>query len=308
MDSRPKLLVALGLEGHDAPTVRYASKLCEWLEASTITFVHVLRRYELDHAPYRVFPDLRRSILDAAGNQCRALVEERGSIPKGTEVRYEVLEGSPAIEVARAASQTDADLVLVGRKDERSWTDHMAERISRKVPCSVLVVPESAEPSIAKVLVAVDFSNRSRRAVEEAALFARSAGAVAVRMLHAFSIPVFPYAVPELPLDARKGVAEATETEADTFRRSLDLGAFDAPVILKEDTRPPHAIREAVDEENADLVVLGSKGRTDVAALLLGSVAEKAVGTLPCPVFVVRAKGDTTSFLKELLGEATASP
>ena len=110
MDSRPKLLVALGLEGHDAPTVRYASKLCEWLEASTITFVHVLRRYELDHAPYRVFPDLRRSILDAAGNQCRALVEERGSIPKDTEVRYEVLEGSPAIEVARAASQTIAPI------------------------------------------------------------------------------------------------------------------------------------------------------------------------------------------------------
>jgi nucleotide-binding universal stress UspA family protein len=53
---------------------------------------------------------------------------------------------------------------------------------------------------------------------------------------------------------------------------------------------PAPAIRDVAERRRCDLVVLGTHGRSGMAHLLLGSVAEKVVRQAPCPVLTVRAR------------------
>jgi len=60
------------------------------------------------------------------------------------------------------------------------------------------------------------------------------------------------------------------------------------PVLLKTGDAS-EMIGEAARETNADLIVMGTHGRTGFSRLLIGSVAEKVVRTAPCPVLTIRA-------------------
>jgi nucleotide-binding universal stress UspA family protein len=55
-----------------------------------------------------------------------------------------------------------------------------------------------------------------------------------------------------------------------------------------EDTSAAESIVRTAVEENADLIVVGSHGRTGLSRLMLGSVAAKVVAQSPLPVLVVR--------------------
>jgi nucleotide-binding universal stress UspA family protein len=59
--------------------------------------------------------------------------------------------------------------------------------------------------------------------------------------------------------------------------------------ILLLSGAPGEAIVEAARKAGADMLILGTHGRTGVARLLLGSVASKVIATASCPVLTVRA-------------------
>jgi nucleotide-binding universal stress UspA family protein len=61
--------------------------------------------------------------------------------------------------------------------------------------------------------------------------------------------------------------------------------------LLREGSPAPE-IERAAREEGCDLVVLGTHGRTGLAHLLMGSIAERVVRTAPCPVLVVKSRGE----------------
>ena len=87
----------------------------------------------------------------------------------------------------------------------------------------------------------------------------------------------------------------------ERFIKKIDLRRLEAiPHFVLEDDIP-FAIRETVDEEEADLLVLGSRGRTNSAAVLLGSVTEKMIRTTDVPIVAVKKKGANLSFLDALL-------
>jgi nucleotide-binding universal stress UspA family protein len=65
--------------------------------------------------------------------------------------------------------------------------------------------------------------------------------------------------------------------------------------------RPARAIREAVDAQGADLVVMGARGRTDSAAVLLGSVTERVLLDTEVPLVAVKRKGANLTFLQAFL-------
>jgi nucleotide-binding universal stress UspA family protein len=69
--------------------------------------------------------------------------------------------------------------------------------------------------------------------------------------------------------------------------KARQQGLAAEPLVLRG--VPYAAIAEAARSVGADLVVLGTHGRTGVQRLLLGSVAAKVISTAPCPVLTVRA-------------------
>jgi universal stress protein A len=144
-----------------------------------------------------------------------------------------------------------------------------------------------------KILVPVDYSPSSKLALEWALVMAESMDA-SVHVLHTWEVPH--YLRPDLTVWS----GEISETLADHTRAEADKGMRGFLAAAKVEGRPnvtsqvlpgtPYAtILEVVKQQGFDLIAMGTHGRTGVAHLLLGSVAEKVVRHAPCPVLTIRA-------------------
>ena len=113
-------------------------------------------------------------------------------------------------------------------------------------------------------------------------------------MFHAFEAS--PYKVPAEASTARPGAFEWLRTlkeEEEKRLASLIGKVYQEGVkvypIFKEGV-PFREIPEAAKEVGADLIVLGTHGRTGLERMMMGSVAERVVRGAPCPIFLVRPK------------------
>src|SRR5215216_5169245 len=144
-----------------------------------------------------------------------------------------------------------------------------------------------------KILLAIDDSQNSEAAVETVAARPWPPGTT-VRVLSAVENIVVPAA--ELWYDAGGDLEKARQ---ELTRRAEQLTAHVAEQLaakgLAVETAVRHgdprsAIVDEAKEWSADLVVIGSHGRTGIRRWLLGSVAQSVVGHAPCSVEVVRQK------------------
>jgi nucleotide-binding universal stress UspA family protein len=147
-------------------------------------------------------------------------------------------------------------------------------------------------PAVTRVLVPIDFSPSSRAALEYGTFLATRLGAE-VTVLHVWEPPgyVGPDALALLPLAA--GQAGWDQTRAEVLREvELFLGPASARPrelsVRVEAGEPSDAILVAAKEVGADLIVMGTHGRTGLSRLLIGSVAEAVLRRATCPVLTIR--------------------
>jgi nucleotide-binding universal stress UspA family protein len=137
-------------------------------------------------------------------------------------------------------------------------------------------------PMLEKLLLAVDDSDHSRKAVPAAAELARAGGGT-VHVLHVREVyyPVRPTVAGDRPEEAQRLV---DETVAELQRAGVKA---EGTVRPSTGGSPAAVILEHARELGAGLVVVGSHGRTSLGGLL-GSVAHKVINLSTCPVLVVR--------------------
>jgi universal stress protein A len=143
---------------------------------------------------------------------------------------------------------------------------------------------------IKRILVPVDFSESSLDAVEYAAELAHPFGAVLELLCVIEPLAYAPLAGPAVDLAAIRAEQERIATERlDALRRDL----VRRRIRCRADLRVGSAYRTIVDRASrlsADLVVMGTQGRSGLSHLLIGSVAERVVRSAPCPVLTVRSR------------------
>lgn len=132
----------------------------------------------------------------------------------------------------------------------------------------------------ARILVPIDFSAASEAALAYARMFAGGWDA-ALHLLHVTGDRLTPDAGGALP-DERAALREIRERLTDEDRRRR------LKIRVVERTAPADAILRSAEASDIDLIVMGTHGRTGVAHLLLGSVAETVVRRAACPVLTVR--------------------
>jgi universal stress protein A len=141
------------------------------------------------------------------------------------------------------------------------------------------------EPLVTRILAPSDFSEASDTAMEYARLLAHRFGA-SLHLLHVVNEPLL---VEGLAAEAFINAPPTTRTtlvdEARAHLRQRAAGTSSQEVVFGY---AAPAIVEYATRLDADLIVMGSHGRTGLAHLLLGSVAETVVRTAPCPVLTVR--------------------
>ena len=139
-----------------------------------------------------------------------------------------------------------------------------------------------------RILVPVDGSPGANKAAELAGRLAQDTGA-AVTLVHVYDVPTV----------AAMGLRSATEEEMRRARDVISRGSFDAAKramgerAVRLDTHlaighPAAEICTYATERGVDLIVMGTRGQSEVRALLLGSVSEQVLRHAPCPVTVVR--------------------
>lgn len=146
---------------------------------------------------------------------------------------------------------------------------------------------------LSTILVGMDFSPESLLALEHALDIARHVGARVV-LVHVSVVPQRPDSVPEgvLPMLSEyerilKGyLVEDRRRLAELCARSADDGVDVSAMIV--DDRPDRGISRAAVEVDADLIIVGTHGRTGVRRFLLGSVAERVVRLSGHDVLVAR--------------------
>ncbi len=140
-----------------------------------------------------------------------------------------------------------------------------------------------------KILCPVDFSDASRSALRVACELARRFDGE-VTVFHAYPLPG--YTLPEGTVLPATGMLQelAEQTDALLSRWKAEAIADGAPRVAtaKAVGEPAMEIVAAAEDGKFDAVVVGTHGRTGLAHVLLGSVAERVVRRAPMPVVTVR--------------------
>jgi universal stress protein A len=146
------------------------------------------------------------------------------------------------------------------------------------------------EVNLKRILVPVDFSAQSRKAMQYALSFAKQFNAE-ILLLHVIEMTPLP-APPLTVVQDETTQASVHENAARELAEWRD--EISSQVAAKASVRngiSPHAeILDAATEGNIDLIILGTQGLTGLAHLLIGSTAERVVRHAPCPVMVVRER------------------
>lgn len=135
---------------------------------------------------------------------------------------------------------------------------------------------------VKNILVAIDFDETSDAALAYARSLARTFGA-RLHVMHVME-NLFLRPTANDPRDIESGTARTLADRLSEEERQT-LGVVS---VLRKSEAPADEIVKYADEEAIDLIVIGTHGRSGVAHLLMGSVAEKVVRAAPCPVLTVR--------------------
>lgn len=241
--------------------------------------------------------DLTRLSVAAQANLDATAAKYAHTVVKLTP---ELSVGAADVEISRCATNDDVDLIVMGTHGrtglEHALLGSIAERVVRTSEVPVLTIREprpgdkhaqTLTAAIEMILCAVDFSEPSARALTYAAALARQLGA-SLHLLHVHSTVDYALAAgsytvrPELLRELKQGVDQRIEElRASVATDGLNVSASTVTGV------PYKAIREAAHAHHADLIVMGTHGRTGFERMLLGSVAERVVRTSTVPVLTV---------------------
>jgi nucleotide-binding universal stress UspA family protein len=217
---------------------------------------------------------------EAVLQRAEAIASSTGSVSASTRV----VAGDPAEALVEEATDHAVDAICVGPDTGllggRVRIGRVAAHVLRHAPCSVLVGREAGSTFPVNILCGVDGSNTS---IETAGLAARIAVASGAELRLQNVVPVFEGDEREWTLDDDEPDPTEIESAAQVARAA---GA--RPIRERALGRPEYAIPEAAARARSDLVVVGSRGLSGVARVLLGSVSEYVATHANCSVLVVR--------------------
>lgn len=286
------VLVATELGIDAAHTLELACKYAREADHRVVA-LHVVP-YALPHRPLFPHHSLPDSLaaLDLQARARDALAELLASSPALGAVEPRIsTDDDPATGILAVADELDAALIVVGGGTrERRWLfGSTADRVVTHARVPVLV----ARPMFGteKILAATDFSDPSLPAVSAAFAIAK-ARSVSPIVLHCVPLPA-PSAFALTPVGSPSTIllGELTKPLIEGARKRLEEIASEhggAPTILVELGEPADVIVNAAEREDVGTLVVGTRGRTGLSRLLLGSVARSVTANAPCSVLVVR--------------------
>ena len=245
--------------------------------------------------------EMVRKLEDIAEKQLNKIVDSHSAddIKITTEVKRS-LSAAPAI--LEYASENKIDLIVMGTHGRRGLGHLLlgsaAEEVIRLAPCPVFTIRELKEPKpvmqVNNILVPIDFSNYSEKALAYASEIAQSYNAQ-LQLLHIIEEtmhPAFSVTGKSSIFDLIPGIKDDSKKRTEKMLNKFVSDKVKSKVFI-QGGRAANDIIKFAKENSTDLIVIATHGLTGLEHMLLGSVTEKVVRMAHCPVFTVKAFGKT---------------
>ncbi|MFT4854772.1 MAG: nucleotide-binding universal stress UspA family protein [Algoriphagus sp.] len=296
-----KAMIGLDLTEMDDILIEKTIVFLKFLGIEKCYFVHVAKDLAIPQEILDKHPELLapsdESIEERIADKLKHF-----DFPSTIEIEIFAEEGEDQMEIfLRWALIKDVDLIIMGRKETLAGNGSLAKGIAKKAPCSILMLQEKRPAGLPKkIMVPTDFSDHTEMIYEFSERICKD--------LHAELVPVHIYQVPHGYSKTGKTFEEFSEIMKENankdFKKFLHKNNhhdLDCHFVLNESGDEGKLLLEEANKIDADMILLGSRGRTKSAAILLGSVAEKLVmvnNVLPMLIF--KKKGETVGFFEAL--------
>ncbi len=282
-----RILLATDLSARCDRALDRAASLAEaW--AAELVALHVLERTDEFYAEIleRRLPTWRRpdELARIAGEQLR---EDMSEAPGAVTALVE--RGEPAEVILEVAKARDCGLIVTGlARDEtlgRFGLGSTVDKLMRRSGIPILVVRKRPRSPYGHIVVATDFSDSTRHAMQAAMkLFPEPR----LSVFHAYEPPYSDVTAADSRYDEE--ARNAAVGECVKFLASVDMPEERRRGVglLVERGHPVRLIEEHVHRREIDLVAIGVESRSALLDLILGSMARDILSALPCDALIVR--------------------
>lgn len=287
-------LVATDFSKHADRALDHACALASVLGAGVEIFTSAyVPPYLLGAIATGLTPNWLQEGRDRASRQLDALGATL--VARGVKVSSSSSTDEPSIAICARADEIGADLIATGTRGHTGVAHavfgSVAERVARFAHSPVLTAhAESPGPgAYRRVLVPIDFSPDADLALAWARLLVEKTGGTLI-VQHSCEMPALLSGSAEV---ARASIERSMEISAreklEAVRQAMT--GCDAETIVSHG-RAEAAILEAAEGANADLIVMGTRGRTGMAHVLLGSTAARVLRRSHLPVVTLKTRPD----------------
>ena len=269
-----------------------AADIAEAMSAK-LTLLRVVPQFALLAADPMLYEEMNRLGEEESLSYLRSVADGLDlTVP--IEVSSET--GQPADTIIQIAEENQVDLIVIsshGRSGLNRWVyGSVAERVLRQAPCATSIINARVDqelPRTRKILVPLDGSDLAERAFEPGKQLAAVLGAE----LHLLRVTESAHQL--LETSSMRGVFDEIEDnevhEAEAYLESMDSSVPGGHVVFEVEVAKgtvAEAIINYAAEQQIELIVMSSHGRTGLQRWVYGSVAEKVLRSACCATMIIR--------------------
>ena len=292
MNSITRALVALDFSKMDDHLLSYSQLVSGAMNLEKLYFVHIVPDFFVSN-DFEFAAPVATPVDERIQNIIEEKVKKQFAVDSGDlDIAVNVIEGSPYERLLHWTELKKIDLLITGKKKKSEGSGITAKRVAHRVDCNILFVPENANPAPSKILVPIDFSDHSARALKSALHFKTlvpEVEIVAMNVVHYLPSDYY------FGLDNNPVYREAViDNSKKAYQKLLDKNGLtneDIEVVFIENSRNNIArhINHYASKIDADLIIMGAKGHSAFENFIFGSVTERLVDYCDdVPILVVR--------------------
>lgn len=295
MDTNTRAIVAMDLSDTDHKILQVIKQVQQPLGIKTMYFLHVMPDFtvpeNVDVEFQKMFaPD--QPVDEKVAERLQQGIDKELAALSNIDVYIDVREGKPYQKLVHWIDVKEADLLILGNKTESAGSGVTARRVARRASSNILFVPDEDAKQIQNILVPIDFSENSARAIRTALEMVQLSSDITIDLLYVIDMPPAEYYVGAARDAGLRGLLKESARDAyQRFMKDYDFDERRVKINFVENAYSNIAahINEFAGNKPTDLIIMGAQGHSALERFIFGSVTERLVELdKKHPVLVVR--------------------
>ena len=304
MENIKRILVAVDLTEMDESLIKYIAYLSNEIKLDKVYFINVMKSMELPEKIVQKYPNMAAPMDEATKKEIQYTIDEEAGNQLKVDYEIKVTDGDAADKILKWAKIKDVDMIVMGRKVGMDDHGIVSSTIVRLAPCTVVFVPEVLPELLKRMVVPIDFSKESKLALEYALFIAKRIKDIKITFLNVYTVPVGYHVSGKTYDEFAEVMRQNAEESFKEFIAEFDTKSLnmEAKFVLDKNNDIAKTIYQFALKNKATGITIASKGRTQAAAVLLGSIAEKLIKVnSQIPTIVAKKPRHNLRFLEALL-------